>query len=31
MTGTRPQDVYNERNSFAIQQGEMIDRFRNEY
>lgn len=31
MTGTTPQDLYNERNSYAIYQGEMIDRFRNEY
>lgn len=31
MTGTRPQDLYNERNSYAIRQGEMIERFRNEY
>jgi hypothetical protein len=27
----RCQDVYNERNSYAIRQGEMIERFRNEY
>ena len=31
MTGTTPQDLYNERNSYAIRQSEMIDRFRNEY
>jgi predicted nucleic acid-binding Zn-ribbon protein len=31
MTGTTPQDLYNERNSYAIAQGEVIDRFRNEY
>lgn len=31
MTGTRPQDLYNERNSYAIRQGELIERFRNEY
>lgn len=30
-TGTTPQDLYNERNSYGIRQGEMIDRFRNEY
>lgn len=29
-TGTTPQDLYNERNSRAIAQSEMIDRFRNE-
>jgi DNA primase len=31
MTGTTPQDLYNERNSYAIRQSEMIDRFRNEF
>lgn len=30
-TGTRPQDLYNERNSYAIRQSEMIETFRNEY
>lgn len=30
ITGTSPQDLYNERNSYAIRQSEMIDRFRNE-
>lgn len=30
-TGTTPQDLYNESNSYGIRQGEMIDRFRNEY
>lgn len=31
MTGTRPQDLYDERNSYAVRQSEMIDRFRSEY
>lgn len=31
MTGTTPQDLYIERNSYAIRQGEAIERFRNEY
>lgn len=31
MTGTTPQDLYIERNGYSIRQGEMIDRFRNEY
>jgi hypothetical protein len=31
VTGTTSQDLYNERNSYAICQSEMIDRFRNEY
>jgi hypothetical protein len=31
MTGTTPQDLYNERNGYAIRQSEMIERFRNEY
>jgi hypothetical protein len=31
MTGTTPQDLYIERNRYAICQGEAIERFRNEY
>jgi hypothetical protein len=31
MTGTRPQDLYDDRNSYAIRQGEMFERFRNEH
>lgn len=30
-TGTTPQDLYIERNSHAIRQSELIDRFRAEY
>lgn len=30
-TGTTPQDLYNERNAYAIRQSEMIERLRNEY
>lgn len=30
-TGTTPQDLYNDRNGYAIRQAEMIDQFRNEY
>lgn len=30
MTGTTPQDLYNERNGYAIRQSEMIDQFRRE-
>jgi hypothetical protein len=30
-TGTTPQDLYNERNSYEIKQYEMIERFRNEH
>lgn len=29
-TGITPQDLYDERNSYDIRQGEMIDQFRNE-
>lgn len=31
MTGTSPQDLYNERNSYALHQSDMYDRFRAEY
>jgi len=31
MTGTTPQDLYNDRNSYALHQSDMIDRYRNEY
>lgn len=31
LTGTRPQDLYDERNGYAIRQSEAIERFRKEY